>query len=141
MNSISQIDLIKAISWLLNVLEPHLADTNSSFFCKLKPSFCLVVFRSFAVRHDLAGQTSIQIICHRKYTMMKINQIKSYGDSKTAKIASEFLKAITHTPCTKRVLVHFKFKRSRIEYREWVTNRQYVALSTMQCIEFCNVQD
>ncbi len=39
----------------------------------------------------------------------------------------------------KKVLVHFKFKDDNTEYQKWLTYKQYMNLSLVECIEFCKI--
>lgn len=71
--------------------------------------------------------------------MNDANKIASNDYLETEEMEIEFLKAITHTTPLKKVFVHFKFKKNPIEYHDWITNREYLVLSKMKCVEFCNI--
>jgi hypothetical protein len=55
------------------------------------------------------------------------------------KLADEFLQTIVKSSNKKKVLVHFKFKDAHTECREWLTYKQYRALRTIKCLEYCRV--
>ncbi|NHI04296.1 hypothetical protein DYY67_1154 [Candidatus Nitrosotalea sp. TS] len=49
------------------------------------------------------------------------------------------LEAMAKSSNRKKILVRFKFKYVRMEFREWLTRKQYNALRTINCLEFCTV--
>lgn len=53
-------------------------------------------------------------------------------------IAEEFLKSMVKSSNRKKILVRFKLKDST-EFQEWLTSKQYYALRTMNCLEFCKI--
>jgi len=72
--------------------------------------------------------------------MSCLTQEEVSADAKSAKgaIADEFLKSMVKSSNRKKILVSFKLKDST-EYREWLTSKQYYALRTMNCLEFCKI--
>ncbi|MDE1725997.1 MAG: hypothetical protein KGH89_01870 [Thaumarchaeota archaeon] len=49
-----------------------------------------------------------------------------------------FLQTMTKSSSRRKILVRFKFKYVGTEFLEWLTYRQYDALRTIDCLEFCS---
>ena len=61
------------------------------------------------------------------------------GDPPEAELAKEILRVMVNSTTKRKVLVHFKFKYPATEHQEWLTYRQYLALRTIESLDFCKV--
>ncbi|MGI0068656.1 MAG: hypothetical protein ACREA3_03210 [Nitrosotalea sp.] len=67
---------------------------------------------------------------------MTVEEVSADVNSTKGVVAEEFLKSMVKSSNRKKILVHFKFRDST-EFKEWMTSKQYYALRTMGCLEFC----